>query len=480
MESVGASASLTTLGWHYEAQDIMTFKNNKGVEDNRCRRIDYIMQFNSFLYKRYLEGGVITLFNPAEVPDLYEAFYLDQNLFAELYVKYEKDPTKMKRSVDAKQFFETFLSERFETGRNYIMNVDDANNHSPFRDPITLSNLCTEVMLPTKPFKNVKDETGWVALCTLSAINLAHIVSSVNGQYHIDHKKLERTAEIAVRALDELLDYQDYPVKAAEIHSKLFRPLGVGVINLAYVFAKCGVKYSDGSALKLTHELFEAIQYYLMKASVTLAVEKGACAGFDRLKLKDGILPIDTYNKNVDAIAPFDLKLDWESLRQDIIKYGVRNATVTAIMPSESSAVVSNATNGIEPPVDLTTVKVSKTGAITQLVPEITRLKHKYETRWGMSSCKGYLEVVAVIQKFYDQAISCNTFYNVQKYVNGLVSLEEMMSHVLYAKSLGIKTLYYCLTNDGRKSGTEDESKVKEEVTLDEKLGGCESGACAI
>jgi ribonucleoside-diphosphate reductase alpha chain len=483
----GASATLAALGWHYEAEDIMTFKNNKGVEDNRCRRIDYSLQFNGFMYRRYLEGGKITLFDPNEVPDLYEAFYLDQNKFAELYVKYENDPSKMKKTVNAKEFLEKFVTERFETGRNYIMHADEINDHSPFIDPITTSNLCQEIALPTRPFYNVQDEDGWIALCTLSAINAAQVVIvNKDGTWSIDNEMMKKAASSAIRALDELLDYQEYPVKSAEIHSKLFRPLGVGVINLAYVFAKCGMKYSDGSALQLTHEFFESMQYNLMLASVELAKEKGACDGFTRLKLANGILPIDTYKKNVDSLGPFKLKQDWEFLRNEIFIHGIRNATVSALMPSESSSIVANATNAFEPVTDLTTIKVSKTGVVIQTVPELNKLKNKYETRWSMKSCRGYLEIAAVAQKFIDQAISCNTFYNVKNYEGGIVPMEELIGDIFYAKSLGLKTLYYNLTNDGRKTGNEDESeksdkKIEETVApVEEEMSGCDSGACAI
>jgi ribonucleoside-diphosphate reductase alpha chain len=480
----GASATLAALGWHYEAEDIMTFKNNKGIEDNRCRRIDYSLQFNGFMYRRYLEDGDLTLFDPHEVPDLYEAFYKeDQTEFEELYVKYENTPGIMKKTVKAKEFFEKFVTERFETGRNYVMNVDEVNRHTPFRDPITTSNLCQEIALPTRHFKNVRDEDGWIALCTLSAINAAKVVTFKDGKWSIDHEKMRFATEMAVRGLDELLDYQEYPVKAAEIHSMMFRPLGVGVINLGYVFAKAGVKYSDGSALELTHAFFESLQFHLMSASVQLAKEKGPCPGFSRLKLADGILPIDTYKKTVDTLGDFKLTLDWEGLRNDIFVYGVRNATTSALMPSESSSVVSNATNAFEPIVDPVSVKVSKTGVITQVVPELKKLRGKYEPRWSMKSCRGYLEIVAVAQKFIDQAISCNTFYNVMNYPGGIVPMEELMDDILYAKFLGIKTLYYNLTNDGRKTGNEDESDKKEnkEVIVEptEEVG-CDSGACAI
>ena len=458
----GGAATLFYPFWHYEVQDLLVLKNNRGVEENRIRQLDYGVQINRLLYARLINGGNITLFSPNEVPGLYDAFFADQDEFERLYVQYEQDADIRKIVVPAKELFSTLMQERAGTGRIYIQNVDHCNTHSPFNPkvaPVRQSNLCLEIALPTKPLNDVNDANGEIALCTLSALNLGEIEQ-------LD--EIEELADLAVRALDALLDYQDYPVPAAKTASMNRRTLGVGVINYAYYLAKNGVKYSDGSAIALTHRTFEAIQYYLLKASVNLAKEYGKCPLFHETTYSQGILPIDTYKKDIDQYCQEPLHLDWEGLRADIMKYGLRNSTLTALMPSETSSQIANATNGIEPPRDLVSKKQSKDGNLSQVVPEFERLKKQYETLWQLTENDGYLKLVGVMQKFVDQAISANTHYDPRNFEDGRVSLMQMLKDVLSAYKYGVKTLYYHNTYDGAKEQQGD-------------LGEhCESGACAI
>lgn len=458
----GGAATLFYPFWHYEVQDLLVLKNNRGVEENRIRQIDYGVQINRLLYTRLIQDGNITLFSPNEVPGLYDAFFADQDEFERLYVQYEQDENIRKIVVPAKELFSTLMQERAGTGRIYIQNVDHCNTHSPFDPkvaPVRQSNLCLEIALPTKPLNNIYDENGEIALCTLSAFNLGAIEQ-------LD--EIEELADLAVRALDALLDYQDYPVPAAKTASMNRRTLGVGVINYAYYLAKNGVKYSDGSAIALTHRTFEAIQYYLLKASVNLAKEYGKCPLFHETTYSQGILPIDTYKKDIDQYCQEPLHLDWESLRADIVKYGLRNSTLTALMPSETSSQIANATNGIEPPRDLVSKKQSKDGNLSQVVPEFDRLNKQYETLWQLTENDGYLKLVGVMQKFVDQAISANTHYDPRNFEDGRVSMMQMLKDVLSAYKYGVKTLYYHNTYDGAKEQQGD-------------LGEhCESGACAI
>ena len=458
----GGAATLYTQIWHLEIEDILVLRNNKGTEDNRVRRIDYGIQFNGFILERYLQKGKITLFSPHDVPDLHDAFYNDQNKFKELYLKYEKDPNITKRKVDAQELINSFTIERFETGRVYFMFVDHANTHSSFLEavaPIHMSNLCCEITLPAKPLEHLYDEEGQISLCILSALNLGNIK---------DLSDLEEWADIAVRTLDELIDLQQYPLPAARITTQKRRSLGVGVINLAYYLAKHGVKYSDGSALPLVNRTFEAISYYLIKASVQLAKEKGPCDWFHETKYSKGILPIDTYKKDVDTLVSPDLVYDWEALRADVLQYGMRNSTLMALMPSETSSQLSNGTNGIEPIRSLVVTKGSKQSQAKQVVPEITKLKNKYELAWDMPSNMGYLQLVGVMSKYVDQAISTNMYYNPAHYPDGKVPMEILIRDFLTSYKYGIKCGYYSNTLDGR---GDDE---------DNGSSGCESGACAI
>ncbi|OSI36632.1 class 1a ribonucleoside-diphosphate reductase subunit alpha [Neisseria dumasiana] len=459
----GGAATLFYPLWHIEVESLLVLKNNRGVEDNRVRHLDYGVQINRLLYTRLIKGGNITLFSPNEVPGLYEAFFADQDQFECLYTQYEQDPNIRKRSLPATELFSLMMQERAGTGRIYIQNVDHCNTHSPFDPkvaPVRQSNLCLEIALPTKPLNDINDENGEIALCTLSAFNLGALES-------LD--ELEGLADLAVRALDALLDYQDYPVKAAKVATMNRRTLGIGVINYAYYLAKNGVKYSDDSAIPLTHRTFEAIQYYLLKASVELAKEFGACPLFNETTYAQGKLPIDTYKKDLDAICQEPLHLDWESLRADIVKHGLRNSTLTALMPSETSSQIANATNGIEPPRGLVSVKASKDGILKQVVPEFGRLKNQYELLWQMPSNDGYLKLVGIMQKFVDQAISANTSYDPQRFEGGRVPMKQLLKDLLTAYKFGLKTLYYHNTRDGA-----------DDTQTDLQDDGCVGGACKI
>jgi ribonucleoside-diphosphate reductase alpha chain len=458
----GGAATLFYPLWHLEVESLLVLKNNRGVEENRVRHLDYGVQFNKVMYQRLIKGGYITLFSPSDVPGLYDAFFEDQDKFEELYLQYENDESIRKKRIKAIELFTLFAQERASTGRIYLQNVDHCNTHSPFdpsKAPIRQSNLCLEIALPTKPMSDVNDENGEIALCTLSAFNLGAIDS-------LD--ELEGLADLAVRALDSLLDYQDYPIPAARNASLARRTLGIGVINYAYYLAKNGLYYSNGSANNLTHKTFEAIQYYLLKATNGLAKEKGACPKFDETRLSQGILPIDTYKKTIDDITGEPLHLDWESLRASIVKHGVRNSTVSALMPSETSSQISNATNGIEPPRGLISVKASKDGILKQVVPEYQRLKDSYELLWNIPSNEGYLEIVGIMQKFVDQTISANTNYDPAKFEGGKVPVKQILKDILTAYKLGVKTMYYHNTRDG----ASDDVEVEDD--------DCAGGACKI
>lgn len=458
----GGAATLFYPLWHLEVESLLVLKNNRGVEDNRVRHMDYGVQINKTLYTRLIKGQDITLFSPDDTPGLYDAFFEDQDKFEELYTKYEGDESVRQRQIPAADLFSLMMQERASTGRIYIQNVDHCNTHSPFDAsiaPIRQSNLCMEIALPTKPLDNINDETGEIALCTLSAVNLGK-VDNVSD--------IEEPAELIVRALDALLDYQDYPVKAAENGSMRRRTLGVGVINYAYYLAKNGVRYSDDSALGLTHQTFEALQFYLLKASNKLAKEQGACPAFNETTYSQGILPIDTYKSDLDKICQEPLHLDWESLRSEITEHGLRNSTLTALMPSETSSQIANATNGIEPPRGLVSIKASKDGILKQVVPDIEKLRGQYELLWQMPNNDGYLKLIAIMQKFVDQSISANTNYDPVRYEGGRVPMKILLKDLLNAYKLGVKTLYYHNTRDGANDAQADMED------------DCAGGACKI
>lgn len=459
----GGAATLFYPLWHLEVESLLVLRNNRGVEENRVRHLDYGVQINRLLYTRLIKNSDITLFSPSDVPGLYDAFFTDQDEFERLYEMYERDDTITKRSIPAVDLFSLLMQERASTGRIYIQNVDHCNTHSPFNPqlaPVRQSNLCLEIALPTKPLNDINDPNGEIALCTLSAFNLGAI-------NHLD--ELEELAELATRALDALLDYQNYPIKAAEEATMNRRTLGIGVINYAYYLAKNKVKYSDGSAIALTHRTFEAIQYYVLKASVKLAQELGACPKFSDTTYAQGLLPIDTYKKDLDKICQEPLHLNWESLRADIVKHGLRNSTLTALMPSETSSQIANATNGIEPPRGLVSIKASKDGILKQVVPEFERLQHQYELLWDMPGNEGYLHLVGIMQKFIDQSISANTNYDPQRFEGQKVPMKQLIKDLLTAYKYGLKTLYYQNTRDGA-----------DDMQTNIQDDGCAGGACKI
>ena len=439
----GGAATLYFPIWHLEIEDMLVLKNNKGTEDNRISHLDYGVQFNKVMYERLINNGNITLFSPADVPDLYEAFFTsDTDNFRKLYESAERNPKLRKKSVPAIELFSAFMQERKDTGRIYLMNVDLANEHGSFIEnnaKIYQSNLCCEINLPTKPLKDINDEEGEISLCTLAAINWGKIKKPAD---------FEKPCTIAVRALDALLDYQSYPVKAAERSTMDRRPLGVGIINFAYWLAKNDTNYSNPN-LDLVHEYAEAWSYYLIKASVDLAFEQGACLKTQDTKYSQGILPIDTYKKDVDQLVNPVYNMDWDYVRRYATSYGIRNSTLMALMPAETSAQISNSTNGIEPPRSLVSIKQSKDGILKQVVPNIAKLKNKYELLPDQTSPEGYLKIMAVLQKFIDQGISVNTTYNPKFYPEEKIPLSEMIKHLLLFYKYGGKQLYYLNTFDG-------------------------------
>ncbi len=451
--------------WHLEVEDLLVLKNNKGTEDNRVRHMDYGVQFNKLMYERLISGGDITLFSPHDVPEMYEAFFADQDKFKELYERAERNTRLRKKTYKAVELFGMFTQERKDTGRIYLQNVDHANTHSPFKEkvaPIKMSNLCSEIDLPTVPLDDINDPNGRIALCTLSATNWGNVK---------EPKDFEKMCTLAVRGLDALLSYQNYPVLAAKLSTEEFRPLGVGIINLAYFLAKHDVSYSDPAALAVVDEYAEAWSYYLIKASVDLAKEQGACGRWQDLKSADGILPIDTRKPEVDTLVPHQERMPWAQLREDAKQYGQRNATLMALMPAETSAQISNSTNGIEPPRSFVSIKQSKHGVLRQVVPEFRRLKNKYELLWDQKSPVGYLNICAVLQKYIDQGISVNTSYNPHFYEDEKIPMSEILGHILQFYKFGGKQLYYNNTADGQGEIDVDklsESKVQDSTPIDD------------
>jgi ribonucleoside-diphosphate reductase alpha chain len=456
------SATLYFPWWHKEIEDVLVLKNNKGTDDNRVRHMDYGIQFEKMFYSRFIQNGDVSLFSPSDVPGLYDNFGLPE--FEEMYIKYENDKSIPRKTVKARNLMNAFAQERIGTGRMYVMNIDNANNNSPFVKRLKMSNLCVEIILPVEPIESIYDiddkkenedkSNGEIALCTLAAFNLGNIKS---------WDELYKVAEYIVRILEYVVENQDYPINAAKKMLKR-RSIGVGVTNFAYWLAKQGIKYSDSEALFYVDELFEHIQYSLLKASNKLAQEFGQCEWFDQTTYSKGILPIDRYNKNVDELIKRDYSCDWESLRKDIEKFGLRNSVLTAIMPAESSAVVQSATNGIEPIRSLVITKKSKSGLVKQVAPECIKLKNKYELAFEMPDNRGYTNICAVIQKWIDQSISANHYYH---YSNDGISIGGVIKDILYSHKYGLKTLYYANTDD-KKSDDMD------------SMGGCESGACSI
>jgi ribonucleoside-diphosphate reductase alpha chain len=450
----GGSATVHFPIWHQEIQDIIVLKNNKGTEDNRVRKLDYSIQISKIFYERFIQDGEITLFSPHDVPGLYDRFGYPE--FDDIYVQYENDPSIPKRTVKAQELILDLLKERAETGRIYIMNIDHCNSHSSFKDKVEMSNLCQEITLPTKPLQHIDAENGEIALCILSAVNVGKVKSD---------EELENLCDLSVRALDELIDYQQYPIIAAEIGTKARRSLGIGFIGLAHYLAKLGCKYDSQEAWDAIHGLSESFQYFLLKSSNQLAKEKGACSAFQNTKYADGILPIDTYKKDVDEITSISLEHDWETLRTSIVEHGLRHSTLSAQMPSESSSVVSNATNGIEPPRDYLSVKKSKKGPLKQIVPQYHTLKNNYTLLWDMPSNRGYINTVAVMQKFFDQAISGNWSYNPQNYSDNEVPVSVMAQDFLTTYKYGWKTSYYQNTYDNKSDEIDHKPDIKSLVS---------------
>ena len=444
--------------WHYEVEDLLVLKNNKGTEENRVRQMDYGVQFSKLFYERLINNGQITLFSPSDVPGLYEAFFADQDKFKELYERAERNTKLRKKTISATELFSMFMEERKNTGRIYLQNVDNANTHSSFKQdvaPIRQSNLCAEIDLPTKPLNDFNDEEGEIALCTLSAINWGNIKKP---------EDFAKPCELAVRGLDALLSYQNYPVKAAERATAGRRPLGVGIINLAYWMAKNGMTYSDPN-LEMIDTFAEAWSYYLIKASADLAVEQGACLWNEETKYSAGLTPNQTYKQDVDELVPHKERMPWRELRDQLKRTGIRNSTLMALMPAETSAQISNATNGIEPPRSLVSVKQSKHGVLKQVVPGIHHLKNKYELLWDQRSPEGYMSIMAVLQKYIDQGISVNTSYNPVFYEDEKINMSEMLRHLLIFYKYGGKQLYYFNTFDGQ--GEIDIDKLNESANIE-------------
>lgn len=467
----GGSATVHFPIWHQEIEDILVLKNNKGTEDNRVRKLDYSIQISKLFYARFMQNKEISLFSPHDVPRLYDTFGLPE--FDALYEQYEADESIPRKTIPARELFNSLLKERSETGRIYIMNIDHCNSHSSFLDKVNMSNLCQEITLPTDPINHIDDEGGEIALCILSAINVGKITQ-------LD--QMDELCDLAVRALEELIDYMQYPVDAAKRSTLARRSLGIGYIGLAHYLAKNGVKYDDPKAWKLVHDLTESFQYHLLKASNQLAKERGACEGFRHTKYSNGVLPIDTYKKEVDELVENKLNYDWHSLRTSILHHGLRHSTLSAQMPSESSSVVSNATNGIEPPRDFLSVKKSKKGPLKQIVPGYPHLKSNYTLLWDMKDNSGYIKVTAVIQKFFDQAISGNWSYNPQNYPNNEVPMSVMTKDLIETYKYGWKTSYYQNTYDAKSDLDVEDTKVSLEALVSniESSNESECESCTI
>ena len=462
--------------WHLEVEDLLVLKNNKGTEDNRVRHMDYGVQFNKVMYERLLANGDITLFSPHDVPEMWDAFYTDVDRFRELYERAERNTKLRKKTIKAVDLFSRFMQERKDTGRIYLMNVDHANSHGSFKPemaPIRMSNLCTEINLPTKPLTDVNDPNGEIALCTLSAINW--------GVFK-EPEDMEKACTLAVRGLDALLSYQDYPILAAQLATENRRPLGVGIINLAYWLAKNDLSYSDPRALDEVDRWAQHWSYYLIKASANLAKEFGACPKSNETRYGDGILPVDTYKREVDELVPHQDAVDWAGLREQLKQTGIRNSTLMALMPAETSAQISNATNGVEPPRSYVSIKQSKDGVLKQVVPEFRRLKNKYELLWDQKSPEGYLKIMAVLQKYIDQGISVNTSYNPQNYEDEKIPMSEMLKHMVMFYKYGGKQLYYFNTYDGQGEIDLDKLGIDhgKNLELDPIADGGECESCVI
>lgn len=453
----GGSATVHVPFWHYEIEDIVVLKNNAGTDDNRVRKLDYSIQFNKLFYERLIKNEDITLMSPHETGGLYSAMGEDYETFKRLYEKYEHARGIMKKKISARKLAEIFTKERLETGRIYVMNIDNANEHGCWATPVYMSNLCQEIIHPTKPINSIDDKEGEIGICILSAINLLELESD---------NDIERACSVTVRTLESIIDYQDYPVAAGENFTKNRRSLGIGITNFAAYLAKHKLKYDDAETLKLVHETMEKIQWHLLNESCKLAEKFGPCAKFSETKYSQGLLPIDWYKKTVDELVSPEYTMDWESLRNRISKHGLRHSTLTAIMPCESSSVIQNSTNGIEPVRSLMSYKKAKNGVLKQLVPNYASRKNFYTLAWEMKDNRAILNICAVLQKFVDMSISVNLYYNYAHYPDGNIPLSILIKDQIYGYKYGVKNFYYCNTPDGDGQT--------------EKSSGCESGSCAI
>ena len=455
----GGSATCNIQWWHYEIEDIIVLKNNAGTDDNRVRKLDYTVGMSKLFYDRVLKDEDVTLFNNVEVPELYEAWGTKD--FDKVYKECESKKLKLKKKISARKLFSLIVKERVETGRIYILNVDHANEHGAWSDKVTMSNLCTEVIHPTIPLNDYHDKKGEIGMCILSAVNMLEIKN---------WQDLEKTCDLIVRFLDEIIDIQDYFNIAAENFAKKRRSLGVGITNLAALLAKNQLKYSSDKSLLFIDEWMEHFQFYLLKSSLDLAKEKGKCEKFDRTKYSKGILPIDTYKDKVDEICKRKLSLDWEKLRKDIKEFGLRHSTLSSCMPCESSSVIQSSTNGVEPIRSLITYKTSKMGKLPVLVPGIGKYEDSYELAYNLKDNVGLLKINAIIQKYIDMAISTNVYYNYSHYENHILPDAKVMKEIMLAYSLGLISLYYSNSDDGDK-----EQLMNQKADQD-----CSGGACKL
>lgn len=470
------AGTVYVCGYHYEIEDVLVLKNNKGTEENRLRNVDWCVQVNKLFYERLIEGGNITLFDPHEVPELYEPFFTDQAKFKELYEKAERKTSIRKKTIKAIDFFQRIILERKATGRLYVQNVDVLNAHSSFNPevaPVRQSNLCCEISLPVKPLRTLSDPEAEIAMCILGAINLGKIKSP---------EDFKEPCELIVRALDELIDFQHYLLEASARSATKRRTIGVGLTNLAYWLAKRSLTYQDIDAegLSQVDEMMEAFNFHMIRASVDLAKEKGACEKFGDTKWAQGLVTHDTRKAAVDDLTPMVERLDWDGLRKDLKAYGIRNSTLIAQMPVESSSLISNSTNGIEPPRAIVSYKQSKDGVVAQVVPEPRRLKNKYDFLWSQKSPHGYIKIAAVMQKWIDQAMSINTSYNPALYPNGEVPMSEAIKDLVMCYRLGIPDLYYANFYDGATDESADESKLSNTDSLKSQPVDQECESCKL
>ncbi len=470
----GGSATANVAFFHKDIEDILVLKNNAGTDDNRVRKLDYCIAFDGLFYDRFLKNQNVTLFSYHEVPELWNNFGMPG--FKDIYEKAEKNPyIKYKKTINARELFMLFSKERFETGRMYVFNADHVNSHGSWTEQVDTTNLCVEVTHPLKPIYNIDDVNGEIGVCILAAVNLLEVK---------DDHDMNTTCDIIVRMLDELIEHQNYFAPAAAQFAKKRRSLGVGITNLAAIFAREGVKYWDKKAPNIAARLMESVSFYLLNASADLAKEKGPCEKYNLTKFSTGVLPIDTYKKEIDEFVTEKLHQDWEALRLKISKNGLRNSTLTALMPCESSAVIQSSTNGIEPPRSLITAKRSKAGIVPSVVPNVEKYGEHYTLAFEMPGNEGYLKVVAALQKFVDMSISTNLYYNVNKYPGRKVTQNDLIKDILTAYKYGIKTLYYTNTYDGDTQTALDNNTpsalpiVKQEPDTDES--GCAGGACTL